>query len=243
MLARGLVVLCLSLLIAGPGAAQEAPPLPGIEPRAPRASGDAAADPPSQIVEDQPQQSPVAQIAAPVLTVDQELLFSGSAWGKRVQAELDAAGQRLDEENDRLYNQLASEEAELTSLRKTLDPDEFRQRADAFDIRATQIRREFAQSVDDLNTDVQNERATFFQAVGPIMGRLMQERGALAVLDRRTVLVSVSSINITPDLIDRIDVELGDGADLAQTRPAPAQETDTAPVAEETAPPAPGSSD
>ncbi|AUH34707.1 OmpH family outer membrane protein [Paracoccus tegillarcae] len=227
MLGRGLSLCCLALLCAGPVHAQEAPPLPGIEPQASRPESRRDGNPPLQIIEDNQQQAPVVPVVSPVLTVDQEQLFAGSAWGRRIQADLDAAGIRLDEENDRLYKQLVAEEAELTELRKTLDAAEFRERAEAFDARATRIRREFAQSVEDLNADLQREQAAFFQAAGPIMGLLMQERGALAVLDRQTTLVSVGSINITSELIARIDAELGDGSDRAPDAP-PADTAGTA---------------
>lgn len=221
MRGRGLCAAGLALLLAGPLMAQDAPPLPGIEPPAARPNGNSASGPAMQIVAD-PAQPPAQTIVSPVLTVDQEQLFSSSAWGQRVQAELDAAGQRLDQENDRLYKQLVAEEAELTELRKTLEAAEFRQRADAFDTRATQIRREFAQSVDKLNEDLQSERTAFFQFAGPIMGLVMQERGALVVLDRRTALVSVGGINVTAELIARIDQELGDGAGLKDELDTPA---------------------
>ena len=238
---RGVTLFCLALLGAGPVLAQETPPLPGIDPPAARA--DEArdnGDRPLQIIEDDQPPASVAPAASPVLTVDQEQLFTGSAWGQRIQDELDAASDVLDQENERLYNQLVAEEAELTELRKTLPAEEFRLRAEAFDARATQIRREFAQSVDDLNASLQNERAAFFQAAGPIMGRMMQERGALVVLDRQTALVSVGSINITSELTAQIDAELGDGADRSnrdgilpnpETSATPEPAEDAAPAA------------
>ena len=43
---------------------------------------------------------------------------------------------------------------------------------------------------------------------------MMQERGAVAVLDQRSVFVSRDDIDITADLVVRLDAELGDGADL-----------------------------
>ena len=58
-----------------------------------------------------------------------------------------------------------------------------------------------------------------------LLGRkpaVMQERGAVVVLDRRTVLLSADGIDITNDLIARIDAELGDGADQPAAPPAPA---------------------
>lgn len=151
-------------------------------------------------------------VIAPVLTVDQDRLFADSAWGRRAQRQLEEAGQKVANENQRLAAQLAAEEADLTQRRATLEPAEFRRLTEAFDARATKIRRERAQAVQDLNARADADRTAFYQAALPIMGELMQQRGAVAVLDRRTVFVSLDSIDITGDLIDRLDERLGDGA-------------------------------
>src|SRR5699024_9355403 len=71
--------------------------------------------------------------AQAILTVDQELLFRDSAWGRRAMAALAEKTRQVAADNDRLFAQLSSEEAALTEQRKTLPPDEFRTRASAFD--------------------------------------------------------------------------------------------------------------
>lgn len=153
--------------------------------------------------------------AVGILTVDQDALFQRSAWGRRAQAGIEAAGAAIQRENQRLFEQLSAEEAALTEQRKTLPPAEFRQQAEAFDTRATKIRRERAQAVDDLNASAEADRAAFYRAALPVMGALMAEREALVVLDRRSVFASAQSIDITEALIARLDEVLGDGADLS----------------------------
>jgi Skp family chaperone for outer membrane proteins len=163
-------------------------------------------------------------VIAPVLTVDQDRLFTDSAWGQRTQTQLENAGQRIAEENERLADQLADEEADLTRRRATLDPTEFRRLAEAFDARATRVRKERAQAVQDLNARAEADRTAFYRAALPIMGEMMQQRGAVAVLDRRTVFVSLDSIDITGDLIARLDETLGDGADTEDALVAPSDD-------------------
>lgn len=221
-----LAALILALLMVGVGGlpvlAQEAPPLTVVEPD----GADQAPGPVPSVVA--PSDLTVAGqdgaaagdgSAMRILTVDQNALFTQSAWGRRLQAEFDRRGAELEAENSRLVEQLSTEEAELTELRKTLEADDFRTRADAFDARATQIRRERAQAVTDLNAQGEAEQNAFFRAAVPVMGRLMQELGAVAVLDRRSTLISVESIDITDELIARIDAELGDGSSQSQTAP------------------------
>ena len=43
------------------------------------------------------------------------------------------------------------------------------------------------------------------------MGQLMQERGAVAVLDRRTIFVSLDAIDVTETLVVTLDERIGDG--------------------------------
>lgn len=148
---------------------------------------------------------------AVILTLDQDVLYLSSAWGRRAQAWLEAQGAGVAAENERLTRLLSDEEARLTDQRATLEPAEFRKLAEDFDLRATAIRRERAQAVQDLNEWAEADRAAFFRAALPVMGQVMQDRGAVAVLDQRTVFVSLDAIDVTDQLISVLDQRVGDG--------------------------------
>ena len=185
--------------------------MPGLA-WAQQAPGDAPPLPPELPSRTIPTPADAKPLAAPILTVDQDVLFDASDWGKRTQRVLDQEGSKIEAENERLAAQLSAEEATLTQQRGSLDPAEFRRLAEAFDTRATEVRRQRAQVVQDLNAWAESDRAAFYRAALPLMGEMMQERGAVAVLDRRTVFVSVDAIDLTQDLVVRLNAELGDGA-------------------------------
>ena len=149
--------------------------------------------------------------SAPILTLDQEVLYLSSAWGLRAQARQEAKGEEVTAENDRLTQLLSSEAARLTAQRSTLPAAAFRELAESSDIRATRIRRERAQAVQDLNAWAEADRAAFFRAALPVMGQVMQDRGAVAVLDRRTIFVSLDAIDVTEQLVAALDDRIGDG--------------------------------
>lgn len=155
-------------------------------------------------------ETPRPQVSA-VLTVDQERLLAESLWGKRAKQEIEDKGQKIEAENELLAKQLSDEEAELTKKRETLDPAEFRKLADAFDARATEVRRERARLVQELSVEAEEDRNTFYRNALPVMGEVMQSRGAVAVLDRRTVFVSLDAIDITDELIEALDARIGEG--------------------------------
>lgn len=208
---RRVVVAALTVWAAGAcaAAAQDAQPLsprmPGVEDlRTPEAATDL---PNSTIAAD----DGAVPVMAPILTLDQDRLYLESAWGQRAQAVLTAEGDKIAAENERLTRLLSREEADLTERRAGLPAAEFRRLAENFDIRATEIRRARAEVVQALNAWAEEDRVAFFRAALPAMGQAMQDRGAVAVLDRRTVFVSLDAIDVTEDLVAVMDDQVGDG--------------------------------
>lgn len=150
--------------------------------------------------------------ASPILTVDQDRLYAASAWGRRAQAELEARSRALQAENERIAAELEDEDAALTELRKSLPADEFRARADAFDERVQRLRRDRDAAGRALIDDADADRVRFLEAVLPVFTAMMAERGAVVVLDRRTVFLGADSVDVTAAMIARIDAEVGDGS-------------------------------
>ena len=150
--------------------------------------------------------------ASSILTVDQDRLFNESLWGKRIQAELDAASRALQAENRKIESALTAEEKKLTDKRITTAPADFRTLADEFDKRVTEIRAAQDGKARDLTARRDTERKTFFDAVLPIMGEVMTARGAVAILDNRAIFLSVTSIDATEAIVAAIDNKLGDGS-------------------------------
>lgn len=162
--------------------------------------------------------------SSPVLTINEAALFGGSAWGRRVQAELERRSRELAAENDRSYDELAAQEEELTALRATLSPEEFRQRAEAFDAHAESVRAERQAALRALNDFAEGERQDFFSVAIPVFADIMAERGAVVILDQRMVFVSADAVDVTQPLIDRIDAQVGAGPLTGDAGPAPEPE-------------------
>lgn len=212
-------VLAVLALLAGPAQAQDAPAVQATP-----------AEMPPQVLPDNTIPAPDrVSDGAPILTLDQDALYLSSAWGGRAQAQLDAEGTKITAENERLTELLSTEEARLTQQRAELAAAEFRRLAEDFDTRATTIRRERAQAVQRLNEWADADRAAFFRAALPVMGQLMQDRGAVAVLDRRTVFVSLDAIDVTGQLVTLLDQRIGDGDGVIALPPASGQAGDPVP--------------
>ena len=213
MSARLLIRAALLASLAPVGAlAQEAP---GAD-----AAGAAASAPASPSLASPAPTSPSptngAAMSKAIVTVDQEQLYSRSAWGKRAEALVAERLRALEAENDRLVKELSAEEAALTDQRATLPAEDFRARAAAFDERVTTLRREREAASLEVAALSDAERSTFFAAAIPVIGALMRERGAVVVLDPRTVLLSAEAIDITDAAVSRLNGEIGDGAGKVQ---------------------------
>ncbi len=140
-----------------------------------------------------------------VLTIDPERLFAGSALGRQLTAELEAALRELAAENRTIEARLTAEERELTERRATLPPEQFRALAEAFDTRVEEIRRAQEAKSRALNRRRDEDRQRFLEAALPVLAAILSERGATVVLDRRAIFLSFDEIDITDDAIARLD--------------------------------------
>lgn len=157
-----------------------------------------------------------AQVFSPtgsmVLTLDQDRLYSETLFGQRLQAEIAETSQVLAERNRVLTEQLTAEEKALTEKRKEVTPAEFRALADAFDEKVVKLREEQDAKIEALQRRRDLERRVFTGRILPILSEIVQDSGAVAILDDRAVILSADSIDITDRAIRRIDEVLGDGA-------------------------------
>lgn len=154
------------------------------------------------------------QIAPAIVTVDIERLFGQSQVGLRLSAEITAAGQQLQDENLRIAAELRAEELALAAQRPDMDVEDFLRAAEAFDAKAQAIRRAQDAKETALEEAFSNGQTQFLDVTRPILEDLMRASGALAVLDRRSVVLSLEAIDVTAAAIERIDDAIGDGVQM-----------------------------
>jgi Skp family chaperone for outer membrane proteins len=163
-----------------------------------------------------------AEVQSPILTLDQERFFTDSAWGRRAVAAIEARSKALAAENRRIEGELTAEERRLTDERKTLDPTAFRAKADAFDAKVVTIRADQDRKASDLSALRESERSAFFKAALPVLGKMLSDRGAVAILDARAIFVAANAIDVTDQMIATMDKVVGDGGTAAPANlPAP----------------------
>ena len=159
------------------------------------------------------------RVQSPVLVVASDQMYLQSAFGRRITQELETERDALAAENRSIEEELEAEEQELTTQRATLEPETFRDLADAFDTKVQAIRREQDAKARALITRQEAGRTEFLNAAAPVIEALMLEAGAVIVMERRDVLLSLNAIDITEAAVIRIDAAIGDGADLGAGSP------------------------
>ncbi len=155
----------------------------------------------------------LGQVVSPVLTIDREALFTRTEFGQRVSQDLETESDALSEETRKIEQALEEEERSLTAKRATMSPEEFRALADAFDEKVVALRTDRDAAQQNFVQRYEDAQRSFYNRIGPILGRVMQDRNAVVILDKRNVLLSVNAIDVTDAVIARIDAELGDGTE------------------------------
>jgi Skp family chaperone for outer membrane proteins len=177
------------------------------------------------------QDAPVAPRSGPtvpVATLDQDALFLQSQYGLRVQRELGADRQALEDENRRIEGELIAEEQALTTARATLDAATFAAKADEFDQRVQRIRAEQDDKALGLQRRFEQERQRFLSLIGPALIEVLQDNGASVLLSRDAVIFAVDGVDITERAIATIDAMIGTGAAEGLKLPMPDTETESA---------------
>ncbi|GGE42298.1 OmpH family outer membrane protein [Actibacterium pelagium] len=146
-------------------------------------------------------------LTSPVLTIDSERLYLQSKFGQQMQTVLEDRSRALIEENREIESELVAEEKALTEERQNLDPEAFRARAKAFDEKVVNLRSAQDEKTRRLLADREALEQRFFQTVLPVLAQIIRERGAVVVLEDRSVFLAAGQIDITAEAISRIDAQ------------------------------------
>lgn len=163
---------------------------------------------------------PAQTANSPILVIDQERLFRESELGNRITQEIEDAAEALGQENRRIEAELTAEELELTERRADLPADEFRALADAFDEKVQRLRAQQDAKQAELERRQAADQQVFLNEIGPILGQVAQERGADIVLDRRAAFLVSDSIDVTDEVIRRVNQSVAQDGTL-ELSPAP----------------------
>ena len=140
-----------------------------------------------------------------VVVIDMAGVMREAAAAQALEA-IEAEERRLLRERlDAFQRSLEAEEAELTELRGRLPSAEFDSRVRAFDLRVREGRRRAQAAAEALRERFSRAGSALRAAVQPVIAALMDERGAAVALDRSAVLRANSGVDVTAEVVERLD--------------------------------------
>ena len=144
-------------------------------------------------------------VVTPILVIDQEALYSRSAAARGIAEQDKSLREALTGELDADGERLRAREAELTELRETLLKSEFDALAREFETDVREFRARAQRERGLLDQALQNARRELRRAAQPVLIDVMRRRGALVLLDKGQVVLSVRTLDVTDEAIALLD--------------------------------------
>lgn len=153
-------------------------------------------------------QAAAAQSA--IIVVDMDRVGVESAAGKSGQTQLKAKVDSLQARGKALADQLRGEEETLLKARQanTMAPEAFQAKVKDLQTKQNNARNELGNREQELQRSQAYVRQQIFNAVGPIIQAVMRERNASIVLTRDAALAVSPSLDVTAEVIRRLDAAL-----------------------------------
>lgn len=145
-----------------------------------------------------------------IIVVDMDRVGADSAAGKSGQTQLKAKVDSLQARGKSLADQLRSEEETLLKARQanTMAPDAFQAKVKELQTKQNNARTELGNRENELQRSQAAVRQQIFNAVGPIIQAVMRERNASIVLTRDAALAVAPTLDVTAEVIRRLDAAL-----------------------------------
>lgn len=106
---------------------------------------------------------------------------------------------------DALQADLEADEAALSEAKPTLEREEFERRVQAFDTRVRAVRRAAQTAADTLQERFRAAAEALRTEIEPLLDAIMAERGAAVVFDRGSALRVAPGLDVTGEVLARLD--------------------------------------
>ena len=151
-----------------------------------------------------------AQKAAPVTAalVDSQKIFRGAMAFRSARDQLDKVRSGYQAEVAKEEEKLRAEEQELTRQRAVLAPEAFDAKQREFQRRVTEMQRQVQERSRQLEQSFNNARGEIGKVLVAIVTEMANERNFTLVLDRGQVVYGSDKLDITDEVLKRLDQRL-----------------------------------
>ena len=170
-----------------------------------------AASGPGPALAADPDPAPAASGAAPiarVLMVDLRRVMALSKVGQDIQKQVADLKKKAQTDLSNEGDALQRERANLEQQSAILAPEVKARKARNFDAKVNSFQKKLQQRSNLIQGGVLKAQQQVEQSLGPILQGVMQERHATVLLDRTSVLLAPNNIDVTSDVIRRLDMKM-----------------------------------
>ena len=151
-----------------------------------------------------------ARALPPILMVDPRAVLEQSQTGRALLERHQQAREALQEEANAISRSFETEEQALAARRPLLTRDAFAELATDFDRRVRAARADQDRKAQELVARIEAEERAFNERLNPIYAEILSEVRGAAVIDLRNVILADSRLDISEEVIRRLDQPLVD---------------------------------
>ncbi|GAA3876050.1 OmpH family outer membrane protein [Celeribacter arenosi] len=155
-------------------------------------------------------------LPTPIVVFDRSRVIGESETGRRLEARVQEARDRVLAENEALYNELETEERAISQARSQMTDEAFRARADAFDEKVTESRAQQAQKAEAVQDLYDTGLQALEARMNTVLADIANEIGAIAVFERQQVYLVSGGVDITQVAISRLDAMIESDGDIVE---------------------------
>lgn len=155
--------------------------------------------------------APAAGGAAPparVLVVDLRRAIGMSKVGQSIQEQVEGLKKQMQAKLNGEAEGLKRERAEMEAQNAIMSASIKAQKENAWKARAASFEKRVQESTGLIQGGMYDANRQVEEALGPILQGIMQERRATILLDRNAILIAPNAIDVTGDVIRRLDVKM-----------------------------------
>lgn len=146
--------------------------------------------------------------AAVILFLDRGTVLRSSAAGKSIYAQVEALSKKMESDFAPENQKLQADIQSLQSQDETLTPDGRQAMVNALEQRRQAIQKKVQDRQAAIQAGLAAARSQLEKALGPILEKIMVERGANLLLDRGLVVLGAGEMDVTDEVITHLDAAL-----------------------------------
>ena len=154
--------------------------------------------------------SAVAAQAAPavILVVDTQAVFAQSKAGQSIRTQYEEQAKKIMADGKKTDDALQADAKKLQEERALLSQDDLQKRFQSLQQRTGEFQQSIQIKQQGLQVGVQRAEAQVEAALRPIFAEIMKEKGATLLLDQAVVLAGGADLDISAEVLKRLDAKL-----------------------------------